>query len=288
VALMKLEELANEGTQLATPPEIYFKLNQALNDEDCSFDEIGQIISMDPALTTELLKLVNSSYYTFKPPIETVNHALTIIGTKQLAELVLASSVIKMFSGIPENLVDMKSFWKHSIGCGLAARSLAELTGKFGNVESLFVAGLLHDIGRLILLLKVPNDFQTAIQKSQRTGNPLFVEEKKIWGFDHAELGGALIQNWKLPDRLVEVAKYHHQPELAKDFPIEVAITNLANSISYSLDLGSSGETNPTDTQTKAWEALGFSEDTVFPIVKEKVSVQFEETAKIFIDPVSN
>ena len=98
--------------------EIFLRIHNPF--ENSSFDDIGNVVSVDPSLTTHLLKIVNSSFYSFNPGIETVNHALTIIGTQQLRELVLASSIVEKFSGISETLVDMKSFWSHSIGCGLA------------------------------------------------------------------------------------------------------------------------------------------------------------------------
>jgi putative nucleotidyltransferase with HDIG domain len=280
---MEVIDLIDESTSLATPPEIYCQLDKAINDENSSFDDIERIISVDPALTTHLLKIANSSFYGFKTKIETVNHALTIIGTKQLADLVLASSAMERFPGVSESLVDMKSFWSHSIGCGLVARALADLTGKFENVESLFVAGLLHDIGRLLLLIKAPDELEKAIKASEVSGDPLFEEEKRLLGFDHSEVGAALVKMWGLPQRLEEAVKYHHKPEEAENFPSEAAISSIADSIANSLGLGSSGETNCPSVEVRVWETLGITEPTVLLIIEEKVSLQFEEVTKIFM-----
>ncbi|MFQ5451299.1 MAG: HDOD domain-containing protein [Nitrospinaceae bacterium] len=282
---MDINELIKEDNQLATLPEIFYKLNAAIEDPDCTFDDIGEIISIDPALTAKLLRIVNSAFYGFSTQVETVTHALTIIGTDQLAQLVLATSVMSQFKGVPEDLMNMDTFWRHSISAGLAARSIAALSGEY-NVERFFAAGLLHDLGRLVMCIKIPEKTKEVFLMGQHSEKPLFVEERALLGFDHAELGARLLQNWNLPERLVESVAFHHQPAKARNHPEEAAVVNLADAIAYSMDLGGSGETFIPPFEPKSWETVGLPESLYLPMIKEKIEQQFEEVAGIFLQNI--
>ena len=279
---MNITELIQGDDQLATLPEIFYRLNAAIEDPDCTFDDIGEIINIDPALTARLLRIVNSAFYGFSTQVETVTHALTIIGTDQLAQLVLATSVMNQFKGIPCDILDMDAFWRHSICAGLAARSIAALSGEY-NVERFFVAGLLHDVGRLVLCIKAPDATREIFKKAESSGEPLYVEEQKAFGFDHAELGGQLLRAWNLPDRLVEAVSCHHAPEKAIVHPEETAVVNLADTIAYSLKLGTSGETYVFFTEPKSWETVGLPEGLYLPMIKDKIDQQFDDVANVFL-----
>ncbi len=277
-----INDLIKGDTQLTTLPEVFYKLNAAIEDPDCTFDDIGEIISVDPALTVKLLKIVNSAFYGFSTQVETVTHALTIIGTDQLTQLVLATSVMQQFKGIPEDLINMDSFWRHSILAGLAARSIAALSGEY-NVERFFVSGLLHDVGRLILCLKAPEKTKDLFKSAEMSGKPLYLEEQEALGFDHAELGGRLIKEWNLPERLVESISCHHAPGKAKNYPEEAAVVNLADAIAYSLKMGGSGEFFTPPLETESWETIGLPESLYLPMIREKIESQFEDVVGIFL-----
>ncbi len=279
---MDINHLLDGDDQLATLPEVFYKLNAAIEDPDCTFDEIGEIISVDPGLTVRLLRIVNSAFYGFSTQVETVTHALTIIGTDQLTQLVLATSVMNQFKDIPADLLDMESFWQHSIAAGLAARTLAALSGEY-NVERFFVAGLLHDIGRLILCVRAPEKTGEILKAGAQSERPLYVLEQEILGFDHAEVGGRLLLSWNLPERLAESIKWHHQPSKARNHIEEAAVVNLADGISYSMEIGGSGETFLPPLDPKSWEHVGLPESLYLPMVKEKVDLQFEDVAGILL-----
>jgi putative nucleotidyltransferase with HDIG domain len=279
---MNITELIQGDNQLATLPEVFYKLNAAIEDPDCTFDDIGEIISIDPALTIRLLKIVNSAFYGFSTQVETITHALTIIGTDQLTQLVLATAVMNQFKGIPDDLLNMNSFWRHSITAGLAARSIAALSGEY-NVERFFVAGLLHDIGRLVFCLKASEETAEILKKVEDSGKPLYVEEQAAFGFDHAELGGQLLKEWKLPDRLIEAVACHHLPLNAESHSEEAAVVNLADAIAYSMKLGSSGETFVPPLELKSWESIGLPESLYLPMIKDKIDQQFEDVAHVFL-----
>ncbi len=279
---MDINELIKDNDSLASLPEVYYRLNQAILDPDCTFDNIGDIISSDASITTRLLRIVNSAYYGFTNRVETVTHALAVIGTDQLSQMVLATAVMNRFKGIPQEIYDIESFWRHSLACGLAARSLAGFCNE-SNVERYFVAGLLHDVGRLVMCTKIPEDVREVLKRSQDSGSPLFKEEKKYFGFDHAEVGMKLIKAWLLPERLEESIGYHHTPEKSINYPVEAAVTCLANGIAHSMQLGDSGEVIVVPLNQRCWETIGLSENLHLHLVKEKVAEQYEDVTRTFL-----
>ncbi len=250
------ENIIKRVGTVASLPQIFIKVEETLNNPAASNLHLAKIIEEDPSLTGRLLRLANSAYYGFSAKIETVNHAITALGTQQLRELVLACSVLKLFKDLPDDLVNMESFWRHSIACGVTARAIASL--RFDtNIERYFVAGLLHDIGRLILFMQKPEEMLALIQQSQKQQQLLFRLERDSLGFTHAKLGGLLLKKWELAPRLIEAVEWHHAPNMANQFPIDAAIIHSADVIANSLEMGSSGETMVPDLKPSAWDLLG-------------------------------
>ena len=149
-------DLLKGYVEVSSLPMIHLRLEEAINNQNKSMSDIAKVIREDPGLTARLLRIVNSAFYNFPSKIETISQAVTIVGTQQLSALALATSVMKMFKGLPQNLVSMDSFWRHSIACGLAARMIGSFRRET-KPERFFVAGMLHDIGRLIMYTKIPD-----------------------------------------------------------------------------------------------------------------------------------
>jgi len=211
MSLIDIQDLINENEPLASLPNTFYKLREVVDDPGCDFDDIAEIISVDPSLTPRLLKIVNSAFYGFRGEIESVFHAMGVVGTEQLMQLVLATTVIEQFKGIPKDLVDMEYFWKHSVSCGLAARAIHQARGEY-NGESIFLAGLLHDIGRLVMCLKVPDQLKIVLDFAQKSGDRWYKTKAKYFGFDHSGVGETLLRAWKLPENLQEAVAHHHFP----------------------------------------------------------------------------
>ena len=150
-----LASLLDGDVALVSLPHIFTEINRVISDPRSSAIHVADVISKDPNLTTRLLRIVNSAFYGFPSKIDTISRAVTILGSKELSTLALGTSVLKIFNDIPADLVDMKSFWEHSVACGIAARMIASYKN-IANTERLFVAGLLHDIGRIIIYKHLP------------------------------------------------------------------------------------------------------------------------------------
>lgn len=275
------EAIVKKVLKVASLPEVFIKVEEVLNNPHSSSDHLKRIIDEDPALTARLLRLANSAYYGFHAKVESVSQAITILGTQQLRELVLACSVLKVFSNISDEQISMESYWRHSIACGLVARSLASLRYE-NNVEHYFVAGLLHDIGRLVLLMERPHLVSEIFEQANEEKEMLFVVERQHLGFNHAQLGGLLLKNWKLSSRLVEAVSFHHRPKGAKNFPIDAAIVHIADHIANALEMGSSGEQFVPKLNPDAWDLLELDVDCLDQVI-ETLDQQYNDAISFIL-----
>jgi HD-like signal output (HDOD) protein len=274
-------DLLRGYVEVSSLPMIHVRLEEAINNPKKSMADIARIIREDPGLTARLLRIVNSAFYNFPSRVETISQAVTIVGTQQLSALALATSVMNLFSGIPEDLVNMDSFWRHSVGCGLAARVVATYRRE-SNPERFFVAGMLHDIGRLVLYTKISEQARDAIVTAKDGKELLYESEREVLGFTHAVVGGLLLQTWKLPPTLEEVVMYHHNPRAATRYPVETAIIHVADIIAHAMDLGSSGEKFVPPLDGEAWESLGI-EVSLIPAIEEQVDRLYKEMVGVIL-----
>jgi HD-like signal output (HDOD) protein len=246
--------------EISSLPTTFYRIHQAIDDPHVSVSELSSIMSEDTGLTVRLLRLVNSSFYSFPRKIDTASRAMAIIGTRQLHDLVLGTSVMSMFKGIPPDLVNMDSFWRHGIACGVAARTIARQRRE-SNIERMFIAGLLHDIGRLILFVRRPDPMRILMKQCADTGNTVFRTERSEFGFDHADVGYELMHKWSLPRVLQEPVLYHHRPSEAREFLVETSIVHVSDVIAHTLLVGNSGERRVPPLEEKAWEVIGLQPD---------------------------
>lgn len=276
--IVRLDDLISYDMKISSPPTIFLLINETMNNPKSSILDIARIISNDQGLTARLLKMANSPLYGFPSKIETITQAISILGTQQINDLILATTVLNLFKKIPEELIELESFWNHSIACGISARVLATYRRE-PNVERFFVAGILHDIGRLILYTKMP-ELSIEILERYRESNELLCRvEQEIIGYDHADVGGSLAEKWKLPLSTKEMVQFHHRPMLPNYFPTETAVIHLADILAHAMELGSSGERLVPPLDTNAWECIGLMPSLLSSVMK-KIDEQFNETIK--------
>jgi putative nucleotidyltransferase with HDIG domain len=269
--------------QVGTVQPIYERLGAVMNHPLSSSTDIGGVIAEDPDLTARLLRLVNSPIYGFPSRISTVSQAISIVGMNQLHDLAVAASFIQLFGDVPQELVSMDSFWRHSVACALGARILAAQRRE-PNIERFFVAGLLHDIGRPILFLKLPDQSRQALERARRTGELLHGIETEVFGFHHGQVGAALLDRWRLPSVLQEAVAFHHQPRHASRFPIETAVVHVADHIANALQFGTSGEHLIPPLAAEGWDRLGLA-PAVLPAVLSQLEHQFGDAVTAMLGP---
>lgn len=232
-----IQAMIDDMADLVSLPDIYFRVTEVMDDPDHDAARLGEIISHDPALTAKILRVVNSAYYGMPAKIERVSRAVSIIGERELHSLLLASAAVETLNRIPNQLVNIADFWRHSVFTGIIARLLGRQCHVLHN-ERLFVAGLLHDIGKLVIYHHAPELAEKVLLQAAETNGFLFEAEQNILGFTHAEVGGALAQAWNLPPMLVEAVRCHHQPDQAEAHPLEAALVHIANSVVNALAPG--------------------------------------------------
>ncbi len=274
-----VEWLIDRTNTVYSLPLFYERLNEAINHPRTSIDEIAGIITEDQGLTARILRLANSPMFGYFGNVGSISKAVTIIGTQQLRDLALAASVMGIFKGIPEELMSMASFWRHSIACGIIARALATWRREV-NVERFFVAGMLHDIGQLIMATILGDLVRGMIEESISREIIYFDLERERLGFDHANVGGALLKEWKIPNNIYEPVSYHHRPAGAEQFPLEASLIHLSDIICQAYQLGQNCERFVSPLDPASWERLGMSPNQLAPVLKQ-VESQIEETFAI-------
>ncbi len=222
---MEIGELLRNA-RLPSPSPVVLTLYDVLEGGDA--EEIANTIASDPALAARLLRLANSAFYG-PPPVATVREAVVRVGTLEVAALVLATEVMRIFYGIPEGRFSMQSFWAHSLQTACLSRVLAR-SASVPSPEPLWVCGLLHDIGRLLLARQVPLEYGEVLDRVE-AGTPLVDAEQAILGFTHAQVGAALLRAWRLPEVLAQCAAQHHEPytALTAAESVVAAANDLAN-----------------------------------------------------------
>ncbi len=276
-----LEQMLSGSIRLSSLPEIYTKINDVINDPECSFNDVAEVISNDTSLSVRLLKIVNSSFYNFPSKIGTIAHAVSIVGTQQLRDLALATTVISAFKGMPEEYVSMDTFWKHSVSCAVAAWVVA-IHCREANAERYYLAGILHDIGRLVIFENHPEIAEELMNRHQAGTDNLYEVERAYLGYDHGEVGAALLAEWDLPEYLQEIVANHHQPLESKRFPVETAILNVADFISKSMELGHSGDRYVPAMDDRVWKKIGLTANSLASIW-DQVEIKYQSTIEIFL-----
>ena len=263
---------------MVSPPEIVLRLSELLESDTSSARDFEKVISQDPNLTARLLKLVNSSFYGFSARIDTITRAVAIVGLRELKQLVLAISAVKAFSRIDSAIINMSTFWRHSMYCAVVAQSLAKCCHIL-HPERLFVAGILHDVGGLLLYHRIPELSRDLLMLAGGDEEALCRRELEELGFTHAELGGLLAEMWKLPSPLRQAIRFHHDPADAGDSTTEAALVHLANVLANRTRAGSYCGTAELNAPVSpvVWQALALNpadldEDAVINQARVRVS----------------
>jgi putative nucleotidyltransferase with HDIG domain len=281
--------LAEREAEQVDLPEALVRLTLILKDPAGRLAEAVDIIGDDPDLCARLLTLVNSAFYrrlmqssrsTAQTRQATLARAVSVVGAKQLATLALGVAVMHSFKNVPRYLIDTRVFWKHSIACGVFARALAGETGE-ADEERFFTAGLLHDIGRLVLYKQLPLASRRALSRAAGEGITLTAAERAVFGCDHAELGGLMLAKWDYPPALAALVRWHHQPSRS-GAPKAAALVMAADLIAGALEIGSSGERLVPEADRTAWEGLALTPDIVARVV-DRADAELEETFRCLI-----
>lgn len=262
--------LVQEVQSLFSLPDVALRLNEMVGAPDTTNKQIVDVLQLDAGLAATVLRLANSAWYGLPSKVDTLSRAITLIGHGALRDLVLAAAFIKRFQGIPGEFVNMKSFWDNSVACGVVARNLSKRC-RLHESEQMFLAGLLHKIGRLVFFEARPNLYREVLSQAEDTSEAAIIaSERNVFGFSYAELGGELLKSWRLPPILQNVVANQLQSEKFTDYPRERAIlqvaADMARFLSPDIKLGPGELLYKPVFDDVVWMDLGIREEDLMEV----------------------
>ena len=256
---------------LPTLPKVLAKVSKLVEDPNSSTEQVARVISMDQVLSAKVLKMVNSPIYGFPGRIGTIQHALVLLGFNVIKGIIISTSVFDMMEE------SMKGLWEHSLGCALASSTVAKVLG-FKDPEEFAVAGLLHDIGKLLAAVQLPEckeDLARAVEEDDLT----YIEaEKKVLGFGHDRINIWLAEYWNLPLKLKEGLGYHHRPMSAQHYPEIAQVVHVGDFLTRLFEVGSGGDDQISIVDERAFKALGI-DFAILEKILDELTHEFEELA---------
>lgn len=240
---------------LPTLPSVVAKVGELVGSSTASAADINNVIRTDIALSTRVLKLVNSSFYGFPRKISSVTHAVVILGFNTVRNVALSAFVLDAFAArdLP---FGYREFWVHCIGVGVAANSLAVRKG-LPQAEDAFMAGLLHDVGKVVFHVYARAEYADVFRRVKERDCLILDAEREVLGMTHAEVGALLLDSWHIPEHLVEVVKLHHEPDGASSHPELAAAVHLGDILTRALLVGNPGDSRIPRASHEAWGRLG-------------------------------
>jgi len=265
--------------ELPTLPVVIPRLLSLMDDPKTGTREITEAISHDTALTAKILKVANSAYYGFSQEISRLDRAVALLGFNMVKSLALSVGVIKAMPKAKDaGLFSREGLWIHNLAVGTAVKMVAERLGKGEEAERLFVVGLLHDIGKVVLDLFFSDDFARALEQvlervNDGGGTQLYEMERKNIGLDHGEVGGILLERWKFPGMIRMPIAFHHQDVLPGDIDlVDFSMLKISDALVQEMALGNSGNASPPRVREADIERLGIDQKAIGEI-KDQIAL---------------
>jgi putative nucleotidyltransferase with HDIG domain len=233
----KVKQVISNIRNLPTPPIVFHQIQKVIADPKVSAGQIASILSEDPAMSVKVLKLTNSAFYGLNREIETVKEAVVIVGMEAVRNLVLSASVLDMFKGKSVDVEFQERFWRHSLATAFCSRIMARRMHSRGMVDpdAAFSAGLLHDIGKIVLCCFLPAEYKSFDEaRLKDTTSATYMVEDNVLGYNHTQIGSILAGQWKLPHKIIEAITYHHSPQLDETSDPIAYVIYLANFVAKS------------------------------------------------------
>lgn len=245
---------------LPTLPSVASEILRLANSPKTNAADVGAIIEQDQALTTKVLKLVNSSFYGFPGQIKSIQHAVVIIGFSKVKNVVMSASIFELTKGITTNTLHIPRFWLHALGTAIGAKVSAKTISKTLAPDDAFVGGLVHGIGCIILNQVFPEEYRQVVDAA-RQGRTLLQAEKEILGFTHCQCGMWIAERWKLPPALRVAVRYYATPMTAREERDMAAAVHLGSVFSRALGIGNPGDPVMTEIDPNLWTHYGLGLD---------------------------
>jgi putative nucleotidyltransferase with HDIG domain len=263
-----LAELPDIEHDLPFAPDLLEKLFlQTRDDSYDSLDAVAATISRDQGLTAKVLSLANSAFYGLQSQVSSISRAIAVLGLREVRNIVLSLGVSHLTkkNPLPESF-DLKIYWRHQFLVASSAKTLARKANGAG-ADTLYAAGLLHDLGKLVIAMHRPGDWEAIHRMTRERDMPYLEAEELHWGLDHAIVGALVMRSWDLPAELTEAVNWHHNPDLAPDYRSQAELLCLADALAHRMQ-------NPDTSFMPIWLELTDRRD----IDREEVLEEMERT----------
>ena len=268
------EDLLAMVEEMPAFPQGVSKVLDLCSKTDCSPKDLVSVVERDPVLAMRVLKLVNSPFIGLSQPISSISHGVAYVGMNTIKNIALTVAAIGMLPRENKANFDMDKFLQHSLGTAAVCKRMAGLKGvKETNSADYFLAGLLHDFGKVILVRQKPDQFSEALEEAQKKKLALDVAERMIYKIDHAEIGAVLAAHWALPEGLVRAIRYHHSAGDLSNPSLLEQIVMAGNLVVHRLGFGSSGNYYPAELPKSIMENLGMNIDEIISAIGDTDSL---------------
>ena len=247
---------------LATIPAVAKRLLELVANPAVTLTEISHFISSDPVLTARVLRMVNSPVYGFPGRISSVNQAVLLLGLNVVKGLLFGVTVFDLMQQA------MIGLWEHSLGCAILSRLIAKKKG-LKDPEEASIYGLLHDMGKVILVIQFPEEYEKVMREAEEKGLTVYEVESDYFSTTHATVGAWIAEQWSFPAPIIDVIRHHHKPHLSKSIPMETAVVHFADVLLRGKGFGFAGDSAMPALHPSAWELLELSEGDIKDMLKE-------------------
>jgi len=278
MARLSLESIVEAVNDLPALPTVVTRVIQLTDDPNSTAQDINNVLNQDQAITARVLRLANSAFYGYTRRINTVTDAVVFMGFKTIRSIVIAASVSDILNQeIAGYALEHGELWKHSQSAAMAARLIAR-KAKFPTLDLAYTAGLLHDIGKVILNRTMKEAYIDVVERVGEGEIPFNQVENEILGFNHAQVGSKVAAKWNLPDQLVEAIEFHHNPDQATINPKLTAIVHLADAVCVAMGIGIGVDGMLYPMSSQAIELLGFDESAIEAVINDLADVLSDQT----------
>ena len=250
-----LEPLLEQAGELPSLPEVYIRVTELLETENASGLKIGEAVQTDPALTARILKMINSAYYGLRNPVTSISQAVALLGRQQLKQVLLGSVLAGVFKDFDVTHFPLRDFWQHCIKTAIIARQLAMQNARIIDHDAFFTAGLLHDVGWLVIAKVNPGSYLQITQLAKNENKDVLQVENEKLGVTHIDVGVALLDKWGIPGLITECVRKHHDRDHVGPLSVETSIVFLANKLSR-LDLSDASPVEDQDEEERVSAVL--------------------------------
>lgn len=276
---ISVTEVIKQIRDLPSPPILVAELLSSFEEANLSMAALAEKVSHDQALAAKTLRLANSSFYGLSRKVNTIQQAITILGVDTVRALIVAAGVTEEFQSVMHSSFNVERFWRHSVGTAVCAQQIARVNELSQNYA--FVCGLLHDIGKLVLVTRFPIQYQAVLTHREQQDCRMLDAERAVLGIDHTVVGRLLAENWKFPLQMQRAIANHHAPDPQASGDLS-SVVHAANIIVHALDLAEEKNDIVPEIDEKAWKGLNLNAADLRQIFRD-TEEQFNEACQILV-----